>query len=130
MSSASTARPRATSTAAPGGIGVRPPRRTSTTGAESWAPGTVGGSGVSVASRVPRAAGVAGPHACVYSAVPFAAGRSLSAPIGWLPASPRQEPDVWTRSTCSVPSASIPRLDRPGCDWWSSTPFLTRMPVG
>ena len=57
--------PRATSTPPPGGIGVRPPERSSVTGAVRTPPGTAVPSAGRTASTLPGSTGVVVPHAGV-----------------------------------------------------------------
>ncbi len=103
--------PRETSTAPPGGIGVPPCARTCVTTPGTTLFGRVGGSDAMTSSTTPLSAGVAGPHADVYSVVWPETGLSLrSSWRRWLV--PRHVPSNATRATASVPSGAMPRLER------------------
>jgi hypothetical protein len=99
------------------------------TGPEMSRLGTDGGNGKMTASTAPATAGVAGPHAGVKSATPFAPGVWLRS-MGRRWPVPRQVPNIRTRSTFSVPSAVIPMLERSASGGWSSTPERSRIPLG
>ncbi len=121
--------PRPTSTAPPGGIGVAPPCFACTTVPTRSRSGAAGGNGVRTTSTVSVAAGVAGPYADVYSAVPPATGSLFSTSGRRWPA-PCHVPANFTRSTTSVPSDEIPVLERSGFGGDASTPFISSIPLG
>ena len=105
-----------------------PCARTSVTTPETTLFGRVGGSDAMTSSTTPLSAGVAGPHADVYSVVWPETGLSLrSSWRRWLV--PRHVPSNATRATASVPSGAMPRLEREDTGASSSVPPRMTIPV-
>jgi hypothetical protein len=91
--------------------------------------GVVGGSDWMIACAPPFSPGVRAPHARVYNVVRFVRGSSLMPRILRCP-DPCHVPAMRTRSTCSVPSVSMPIVERKSTGALSSTPPRMRPPVG
>src|SRR5262249_43667846 len=116
---------RATSTAPFGGIVWFPLWTTWVTGAVSVAFGRAAGNGLRIASTVPFSAGVAAPHADVYSVTFERPGGSFR-PSGRTCPVPFHEPSRDSRSTWIPAPSSNPTADRPPLVPAPRTPPRTR----
>ena len=127
----STCVPRATSTAPPSGMATLPfwPTWTTTPGSSELS-GSAGANGERTTSYEPSWAGVAGPHAGVYRETAFAVGGSLTPERVRRGPVPCQVEKSVMRPILSVPSASMPMLERSADGRCHKTPSCITMPVG